>query len=170
MTGFDFTVIAIVILSALLGWWRGVVYEVLSLLGWIVAYITARLFAISAAPYMPDVLDTEASRIAAAFVVLFIVILIVAGIAAGLLSKLVKWVGLVRLDRSLGTLFGMLRGVLVVLVLILLSGLTSLPQQPFWRDAVLSEPLGRLALAGLTLLPDSVAQRVTSGLNSEYRD
>lgn len=170
MTGFDYTVIAITILSALLGWWRGVVYEVLSLLGWIVAYLVARLFASSAAPYMPDALVTEATRTAAAFVALFVVTLIAAGIVAGLLSKLVKWVGLVRLDRSLGTLFGMLRGVLVVLVLILLAGLTSLPQQPFWRDAVLSKPLQSLALAGLTLLPDSVALRVNSGLNSEYRD
>lgn len=166
MTGFDFTVIAITILSALLGWWRGVVYEVLSLMGWIVASMVARLFAISAAPYMPDALGTESARTAAAFVVLFIGTLIVAGIAAGLLSKWVKWVGLVRLDRSLGTLFGTLRGVLVVLVLILLAGLTSLPQQPFWRDAVLSKPLQRLALASLTLLPDSVAQRVNSGLKN----
>lgn len=166
MTGFDFTVTAITILSALLGWWRGVVYEVLSLMGWIVASMVARLFATSAAPYMPDALGTEPARTAAAFVVLFIGTLIVAGIAAGLLSKWVKWVGLVRLDRSLGTLFGTLRGVLVVLVLILLAGLTSLPQQPFWRDAVLSKPLQRLALAGLTLLPDSVAQRVNSGLKN----
>ncbi len=170
MTWFDYTVIAIAILSALLGWWRGVVYEVLSLLGWIVAYIVARLLSSSAAPYMPDALGAEATRTAAAFVALFIGTLIVAGIVALLLSKLVKWVGLVMLDRSLGTLFGMLRGVLVVLVLILLAGLTSLPQQPFWRDAVLSKPLQSLALAGLTLLPDSVALRIHNGLNSEYRD
>ena len=166
MTWFDFTVITIVILSALLGWWRGVVYEVLSLLGWMVAYLVARLFAIRVAPYMPDALDSEASRTVAAFAVLFIVTMIVAGIAAGLLSKLVKWVGLVRLDRSLGTLFGVLRGVLVMLVLILLAGLTSLPQQPFWHDAVLSKPLQRLAVAGLALLPESVAQRVNSGLKN----
>ena len=164
MTGFDYTVITIVILSALLGWWRGVVYEVLSLLGWIAASMAARLFAASLAPYMPDIL--QAGKVVAAFVVLFVITLIVAGIVAGLLSKFIKFIGLLRLDKSLGTLFGMLRGMLVVLALILLAGLTSLPQQAIWRDAMLSKPAQNLAVAGLALLPHSVAQRVTSGLQN----
>ncbi len=164
MTGFDYTVITIVILSALLGWWRGVVYEVLSLLGWIAAGMVARLFASSFAPYMPDIL--QAGKVVAAFVVLFVIALIVAGIVAGLLSKFIKFIGLLRLDKSLGTLFGMLRGMLIVLALILLAGLTSLPQQAIWRDAMLSKPAQNLAVTGLTLLPHSVAQRVTSGLQN----
>ena len=164
MTGFDYTVITIVILSALLGWWRGVVYEVLSLLGWIAASMAARLFAASLAPYMPDIL--QAGKVVAAFVVLFVITLIVAGIVAGLLSKFIKFIGLLRLDKSLGTLFGMLRGMLVVLALILLAGLTSLPQQAIWRDAMLSKPAQNLAVAGLALLPHSVAQRVSSGLQN----
>ena len=164
MTGFDYTVIAIVILSALLGWWRGVVYEALSLLGWIAAGMVAWLLAPNVAPYMPDML--QAGKVVAAFVVLFVITLIVAGIVASLLSKFIKFVGLLRLDRSLGTVFGMLRGMLIVLALILLAGLTSLPQQPIWRDAMLSKPAQNLAVAGLTLLPHSVAQRVTSGLQN----
>jgi membrane protein required for colicin V production len=160
MTGFDYTVIAIVLLSALLGWWRGLVYEVLSLLGWIVAGVVARLFAASAAPYMPTALGAESARVAVAFVALFVATLIVGGIVAWLLSKLVKWVGLGWLDGLLGMLFGMLRGVLVVLVLVLLAGMTHLPQEPFWRDAWSSKPLESMALAIQAWLPDSVAQRV----------
>ncbi len=161
MTGFDYTVIVIVILSAMLGWWRGVVYEVLSLVGWIGAVFLSLMFSASLAPYLPDALGTEATRTVAAFAVLFVGTLIVSSIAAGLLSKVVKWVGLDGLDKSLGTLFGMLRGVLLVLILVFLAGLTGLPQQPFWRDAALSKPLQRVALSGLAMLPDSVAQRVT---------
>jgi len=160
MIWFDYTVIAIVILSALLGWWRGLVYEVLSLLGWVVAGIVARLFAAQAAPYMPAALGAEAVRTAAAFAALFIGTLIIGGIVAWLLSKLVKWVGLGWMDGLLGTLFGVLRGVLVVLALVLLAGLTGLPKEPFWRNAALSKPLENVALAAKGWLPESVAQRV----------
>jgi membrane protein required for colicin V production len=160
MTGFDYTVIAIVLLSALLGWWRGFVYEVLSLLGWIAAGMVAKLFATSAMPYMPDALGAESAKTAAAFVALFIATLIVGGIVAWLLSKLVKWVGLGWLDGLLGTLFGMLRGVLLVLVLVILAGMTRLPQEPFWRNAWSSKPLESVALAMQGWLPDSVAQRM----------
>ena len=160
MTWLDYTVIAIVALSALLGWWRGLVYEVLSLLGWVVAYAVARLFAASAAPLMPAALGAEAVRTTAAFAVLFTGTLIIGGIVAWLLSKLVKWVGLGWLDGLLGALFGVLRGVLVVLALVLLAGLTGLPKEPSWRNAMLSKPLENVALAAKGWLPQSVAQRV----------
>lgn len=160
MTGFDYTVIAIIVLSALLGWWRGLVYEVLSLLGWVAAFIVARSFSGDAAAYMPDALGMEAARIAAAFVVLFIVTLIGCGVVTWLLAKLVKWVGLGWLDGMLGTLFGALRGMVLVLALVVMAGLTGLPQRSFWRDATLSKPLEGMALATQAWLPDSVAQRM----------
>lgn len=160
MTWFDYTVIGIIVLSASLGWWRGLVYEVLSLLGWVVAAIVARLFAAQAAPYMPAALGAEAIRIAAAFAVLFIGTLIIGGIVAWLLSKLVKWVGLGWMDGLLGGLFGVLRGVLVVLALVLLAGLSGLPKEPSWSNAALSKPLVSIALMVKGWLPESVAQRV----------
>jgi len=160
MTGFDYAVIVVIFLSALLGWWRGLVYEILSILGWVAAGLAARQFAGSAAPYMPAALGAESARTAAAFVALFIVILIIGGIVAWLLSKLVKWVGLGWLDGLLGLSFGMMRGVLVVLVLVVLAGMTRLPQEPFWRNAWSSKPLENMALAIQSWLPDSVAQRV----------
>lgn len=160
MTGFDYTVIAIVVLSALLGWWRGLVYVVLSLLGWVAAFIVARTFAAAAAPYMPAALGAETARTVAAFVALFIVTLIVCSIVTWTLSKLVKWVGLGWLDGMLGALFGILRGGLLALALVVLAGLTGLPQRPFWRDAALSKPLVNMAQATRTWLPNSVAQRM----------
>ena len=160
MTWFDYVVIAVVLVSALLGVWRGLVYEVLSLLAWIAAWIAAKLFAANVAPYMPAALGDETVRKAAAFLALFVVALIVGGIVAWLLSKLVKWVGLGWLDSLLGSLFGLLRGALVVVAGVLLAGMSSLPQQPLWRDAWSSKPLESMALAIQVWLPDSVAQRV----------
>lgn len=161
MAWFDYTVIAIVLLSVLLGWWRGLVYEVLALLGWVAAGIVARLFAAKAAPYMPAALGAEAVRTAVAFAALFIGTLIISGIVAWMLSKLVKWVGLGWLDGLLGALFGMLRGVLVILALVLLAGLTGLPKESFWRNAASSKPLENVALVAKGWLPESVAQRIT---------
>lgn len=160
MTGFDYTVVAVIALSVLLGWWRGLVYEVLSLLAWIAAVVVARLFANSLAPYMPSALGAGAIKIAAAFAALFIVTLLVGSIVTWLLSKLVKWVGLSWLDGLLGALFGMMRGVLVVVLAVVLAGLTDLPQAPFWRNAWSSRPLADIALATSVWLPDSVARRL----------
>lgn len=160
MTWFDYTVIAIAGLSMLLGWWRGLVYEVLSLLGWVAAYLVARLFAADMGQLMPASLGAEAVKTAVAFVLLFVATLIVSGIVSWLLSKFVKWVGLGWLDGLLGALFGMVRGMLVIVALVLLAGLTNMPKEPAWRDAWLSKPLEKAALAAKKWLPESVAQRV----------
>ncbi len=160
MTWFDYTVIAIAGLSMLLGWWRGLVYEVLSLLGWVVAYLAARMFAADLAPLMPVSLGAEAIKTTVAFVLLFIVTLIASSIVTWLLSKFVKWVGLGWLDGLLGALFGVVRGMLVIVALVLLAGLTDLPKEPAWRDAWLSKPLEKIAVAARQWLPASVAQRV----------
>lgn len=161
MAGLDYAVIAIMVLSALLGWWRGLVYEVLSLLGWVAAWTVAKLFAASAVPYMPAAIGAEAVRTAVAFVVLFVVTLIASGIVAWLLSKLIKLAGLGWLDGLMGVVFGMLRGTLLVLVAVLLAGMTPLPNKPFWHDAWSSRPLENVALTSRAWLPENVAQRIS---------
>lgn len=166
MAALDYCVIGLVAFSVLLGWWRGLVYEVLSLLGWVVAYIVARLFALDVAPYLPAVLGAEAIRMVVAFALLFVATLLVGGIVAWLLSKLVKFVGLGWLDGLLGALFGMLRGGFLLLVLVWLAGMTSLPQAKFWREARLSAPLERVALQAKGWLPESMAQKVKYGIQN----
>lgn len=164
MTGFDFALIAILLVSVLLGLWRGLIYEVLSLAGWPVAFVLSRMFAGDIAPMMP--LMQEVARVALAYAVVFIVALIVWGILAWLLSRLVKAVGMGWLDRSLGGLFGALRGVLVVLVMVWLAGLTPVPEQPFWRGAQTSKAAEDAALLAKVWLPDSIARRIRYGARS----
>ena len=149
MTWFDYAVIVIVIWSVILGWWRGFVYEVLSLLGWVIAYVVARWQAANLATLMPAGLGVDAIKVTVAFVLLFVATLIVSGIVVWMLSKLIKSIGLGWLDGLFGSLFGMLRGTLLVLMLVLLAGLTDLPKKPFWREAKLSKPLESMALAKL---------------------
>lgn len=162
MTEFDYIILVIIILSVLLGWWRGLVYEILSLLSWVTAYFVAKSWVTEFTPYMPAVLESDAFRSAAAFAAVFIVTLILCGIAAWALNKLIKSFGLDwRTDGVTGAIFGFVRGLMLVLVLVLLAGLTKLPQTPFWRNALLSKPLQNVALVVKDLLPDDVAKRIS---------
>jgi membrane protein required for colicin V production len=166
MSGFDFTVAAILLVSLLLGLWRGLVYEVLSLLGWPIAFVLSRLFAGDVAPLIPmPVLSNvegtqEHFRVAVAYAVVFIAALIVWSVLAWLLSKLVKAVGLGWLDRLMGGVFGLLRGGLVVLVRVWLAGLTDVPKQPFWRNAQASKAAEDVALLTKSWLPGNIASRI----------
>ena len=164
MTGFDFAVMAILLVSLLFGLWRGLVYEVLSLMGWPVAFVLSKLFAGSVAPMMPGTQETM--RVTLAYAVVFVAALIMWGMLAWLLSKVVKAVGLGWLDRVLGGLFGVLRGGLVILVLVWLAGMTSVPEQTFWRAAQTSKTAEDVALLTKVWLPDNIAQRVRYRIRS----
>lgn len=160
MNWFDYAVMAIVVISALLGVWRGLVYEVLSLLGWVAAYLAARLFAQDVLPFVPEGVGGESLRLAAAFAGVFMTTLVVSGLVAWAVSRLVQFVGLGVLDKLLGALFGMLRGVLIVLALVWLAGLTDLPRQDFWRDSELAVTAQSMALAMKDWLPGDLPQRL----------
>jgi membrane protein required for colicin V production len=159
MAFFDIAVLLVILLSALLGWWRGFMYELFSLLGWIAAYIAASSLSDRALPYIPDVVSVEALRSALAFALVFVVTLIVAAVAAWLLSKLTKFAGLSLLDGKFGAMFGVLRGFLVVLALVWVGGLTSLPEEAWWKEAWSSKPLHQMALYVRDYLPSQAVQR-----------
>lgn len=159
MTGFDYAVIGIMLISPALGLWRGLIYEVLSLLGWPLAFMLSRQFAATLAPMLP--VTQETARIALAYVLVFIAALIVWGMLVWLFSRLVKAVGLGVLDSLLGGLFGLLRGVLVILILVWLAGSSSIPEQPFWREATFSQSAEDVAMLTKVWLPDDIAQRIS---------
>ena len=144
----------------LLGIWRGIVYEVLSLLGWVAAFFAARWFATDVAAVLPIITSADL-RIAMAYALLFIATLLLSGFVAWLLSKIIsKLGGLGWSIRVLGAIFGALRGAMLVLVLVLIGGLTPWPKDPVWRDAKLSQPLEDWATASLVWLPEGVANHI----------
>lgn len=158
MTGFDYTIAGIMLVSLSLGLWRGLVYEVLSLLGWPLAFILSRQFAGSLAPLLP--VSQDAARVALAYALVFIAALMLWGMLVWLFARLVKAVGLGVLDSLLGSLFGLLRGLLIILILVWLAGTSSIPEQPFWRDAMLSKSAEDIALLSKVVLPDNIAVRI----------
>ncbi|MBI3935720.1 MAG: CvpA family protein [Betaproteobacteria bacterium] len=160
MTWVDHVVLAIIGLSVLLSVIRGLVREVLALAAWIVAFIFANLYGATVAGWMPAEIPSESLRMLAGFLAVFLATLLVMSVLAIAVSELVKSAGLGIADRGLGALFGLARGVLIVMVLVLLAGLTSLPRHPAWRNAMLSPPLEAYAAAVKAWLPRELANRI----------
>lgn len=161
MTVFDYAVLAIIGLSILLSVIRGLVREILALLAWVAAFATANFFGGRLAELLPAAIPTLELRLLAAFVGIFFVVLLLMSLVAIMMSKLVKSAGLSVEDRILGGMFGLLRGTMIALVLVLLAGLTSLPKEPVWRNAVLSPPLEMFAMSLKTWLPGDLSRRIT---------
>ncbi len=160
MTWLDYAVVGVFAASLAVGAWRGLVREVLSILGWVIAFLAANLFAGPLGPAMPQAIPSPELRVAAAYLAVFVGSLMATTFVGLLLSKIVKAVGLGGVDRMLGALFGTVRGLLIVLAAALLAGLTSAPRQPFWRDSASAPFLTQAAQAFKPLLPQTFAERL----------
>lgn len=160
MTSFDYAVLAIIGLSMLLSMMRGFVREVLSLAGWVAAFFVAKIYTLELVPLLPQSIPTESLRYLAAFLMLFLATLLVCSLLTIALSQIFKKIGLGWLDRILGAVFGVARGVLILGVLVFLAGLTSLPQDVRWRNAMFSAPLEAMVNSLLPWMPEQIAKRI----------
>lgn len=115
---FDWTVVVVVSLSAVLSLWRGFVREAISLGGWVLAFVIANLFALHVAEGIGDLIANRTGRYVVAWSLLFAVVLVLSSVGAKLLSKLISASGLGVLDRLLGMVFGILRGGLIVMAVV----------------------------------------------------
>ena len=159
MTGLDFVALAIVLLFFMLGLKRGLVREVIALAAWLAAYLLAGRLAQWLGPLLPGM--TEGGlRDAVAMGLAFIAILLAAMLLSSTLHGLVKAAGLSLEDRLLGCVFGLLRGGVALVFLVLTSGLTALPQTEIWQRSVLRAPLESLALNFKPLLPAALAEKI----------
>ena len=161
MTLFDHTVLTVTGFSVLLGLLRGFTREVIALASWALAFLAASIYGSDAAALLARQIPDDSWRVLAAFAAVFFVVLIVMSVIALLASKLIKSAGLGFEDRLLGGLFGLARGLLVVLVFVLLSGLTALPRQTVWKDAMLAAPLEKLAVMVKQWLPQDWAKYIS---------
>ncbi|HEX2546215.1 MAG TPA: CvpA family protein [Ramlibacter sp.] len=148
MATLDWVVLAVLAASVLLGLLRGLVYEVLSVLNWLAAFVLAQWLAADAARYMPLSRAGEAIQYAAGFVVVFIAALMLGGLLAWLAKKLVEAVGLRPVDRALGGIFGLVRGTVAVLAFAVVVHLTALKGGVWWTESV-TAGVATAALRGL---------------------
>nr|WP_244158027.1 CvpA family protein [Gilliamella apis] len=137
MNWVDFTIIGVIILSALISIIRGFVKEALSLISWVLAFFIASRFYMYITSYL-TYFDSDVIRIAVAIAILFISTLIVCAIVSYIIGQLVQKTGLSSTDRILGICFGVLRGILVVAaVLFFVDTFTPLSQSPSWVQSQL---------------------------------
>lgn len=160
MTVFDYAVLVIVVASAMLGLWRGVVSELLALVAWVAAFMAARTWAEAAGGHLAGLVTDATLRYAAGFVVVLLMVLVVFAVGRFVLSLLLRAVGLGLADRLLGAGFGVLRGGLIAFVMVLVAGMTSLPKTVWWREAMLAPPLETAVIAAKPWLPAEVAKRI----------
>jgi membrane protein required for colicin V production len=160
MTWFDYAVIGVILGSIAWGIWRGLVRETMSLAGWVIAFLAANLFAAPVAEILPDTIKRPELRTLMGYVVVFLGVLVVTTAGAVLLGKIVHAIGLGSLDRTLGGLFGLLRGLLIAVAFALAAGLTTAPQKSFWRDSATAAPLEGAALALKPWLPPALGDRL----------
>jgi membrane protein required for colicin V production len=160
MTGFDIIVIAVVALSTLVALVRGVVRELIAIVAWIVGFVAAVTYSGVVAELFLGTQLSPAVRHVIAFALILIAALIVGTLVARMLKSAVHAVGLGFIDRFLGGLFGLARGVLAVMAFVLIAGLTTLPRHDWWQNSLLGAPLAEAALALKPYLPPQWAERL----------
>ncbi len=157
MNWVDYAILAIIALSALISVLRGFMSEALSLLGWILAFWVAISFTEELAGFLAGHITVAPLRLGLAFFVLFVTTLLLTVLVNFLVSQLVEKTGLTGTDRVLGVVFGIARGAVIVAVLVLLAGLTTLPADAWWRESMLLGHFQQLAMEIRNLLPPHIA-------------
>ena len=160
MTIFDYLVLFVLICSIVISTLRGLVKEILSLLSWIVAFVVANAYVEALADLLPDMLPGSTTRLIVGFIALFIGVRILMGLLTMALNEVVKATGLTLVDRGLGGLFGLARGLVIVLAAVLLCGMTAIPEQSFWKEALFSPLAETAARTVIPFLPGDLVRHI----------
>lgn len=156
----DYLVIAIIAISAVMGLLRGFIKEAFALVLWIVAVWVATQYSRDVSVLLQSTISYPSARIAAGFAILFFATLILGSLISFLLSQLIEKTGLTGSDRLLGMLFGISRGAVLVSLLVMLAGLTPLPEDSWWKQSLLIPPFQALALWLKTHMPAGLADYI----------
>jgi len=132
----DGIILLIVAISASIGLWRGFVREAFSLATWVAAFIVASLFHPGMQSLLESAISTPSVRMASAFAILFVATLIIGSLLSRLFTALVQVTGLTGTDRALGVVFGLLRGLVLVVVLVAVLQ-ASFAQDAWWSGSLL---------------------------------
>jgi membrane protein required for colicin V production len=133
----DYIIIGVLALSVFVGLWRGLISEVLALAIWVAAFWVAWTLGPAVAGRLEHVIELPSARIIVGYGLCFIAVLVLGALLRFVIGRLVESTGLSGTDRLLGMLFGFVRGVLVVTLLVFLVGFTAFTRDPWWRQSVL---------------------------------
>ncbi len=154
----DIVVFVVIGFSVVIGLFRGLVKEAISLATWILGVWVSLSFSSSFAKMLPFQVGDQTVQTLIAFVIIFLVILVVGGVINYLIGQLVDKTGLSGTDRTMGLVFGFLRGGLIVAIMVLLATLTNMPNEDWWQQSLTLPYFHEMAVGLKVLLPDSLAQ------------
>ncbi len=158
MAVLDWVFAAVLGVTFLVGAWRGLVYEVLSVISWIAAFIVAQWLAPEAAGWLPVDRAPEAGRYAMGFIVVFIAVVFAGAMLAWLVKKLVEAVGLRPVDRTLGAAFGLVRGAILLMAVAVVVNMSPARSAAWWTESK-GAAVSLAALKGLKpVLPEEFGQ------------
>ena len=144
----DWIFLAVLGFSLLIGAWRGLVFEMLSLAAWVAAFIAAQWLATDVARWLPLMGAAEPMRYAAGFLITFVVAAFLGGLVAVVVKKMVTVAGLAPVDRALGAVFGLVRGMVLLLAAAVVIAMTPLQNSGWWNQSVGAGFLG-IVLKGM---------------------
>lgn len=156
MNWVDYTIIAVLLLSVLIGLWRGLVSEVMALGVWIAAVWLAWAFGDDVASLFQHSIDLPSARLLLGYGICFLATLLAGALLRFVITKLVEGTGLSGSDRLLGMLFGLARGLLLVVVAVTLLGFTPFPRDPWWQQSRLLPSFEGAAAWAVAYLPEDM--------------
>ena len=156
----DYAILGIIAISILVGAIRGFVKEAFSLAVWAAAFLVAFQYSGALAMQLENHIELPSARTSLAFAGLFLSVLLVGGLITFLVGKLVEKTGLSGTDRLLGGVFGGIRGVALVIALIVVAGLTPVPQDPWFQQSRTIQSLMPLAEWSAQYLPEYILEHL----------
>ena len=148
MADLDWICCAVLALSLSIGAWRGLVYEMLSMVNWMLAFVLAQWAAPTIAQLLPIRAASDMVRYGFGFFFAFILCLLAGSLMVFLTKKVVYVSGMGLVDRLLGLAFGSLRAVVILLVATIVLRMTPLAHSTWWQEAY-SPRIAQTVLVGL---------------------
>ena len=152
----DIALLAILGLSVIVGLWRGFVFEIVSLLGWVIAFVLANTCAPLLSPLLPWGEGSAPERFWVAYVLVFVLVLILCSVLARLMRALISATPLSMFDRLLGGAFGVARGAVVLVIVAMLVTLSPFAHSSWWQQSRGALWLGQTLESLKPVLPKSV--------------
>ncbi len=161
---FDLILVAVLSVFAITGMLRGLVLELLSLIMWPIAAIAAWLFADNVEGWFKELIGDSQLRLVACFIMIFVAVFIVGSILGYFINKVLPLKGVLRAPNLiLGGAVGIVRGAVIIVIVFLVAGITTIPQRPWWRESALAPTFQTLAMEVSAYLPRDVARHIRYG-------
>ena len=134
----DGVLLGVLLISCLLGLWRGVIRETMALLAWLLGFVLSSKYAADMALHLPADWGDKL-RYLTGWLLVFVAVLLCMTLLSTLLRRLVAVVGLGLLDRFMGGLFGLLRGGIALMAVSVVVGLTPFKTSPAWKNSRMAQ-------------------------------